>query len=84
MEVARHGFDPGVGHTNDRFPEITIGEADGLEHSPGSRLIAPVRDTATAMFEVHFALEIMNYICHFERTEKLLFVRAGKQQIPHS
>ncbi len=32
VEVAGHGLDPGVGDPDDRLGQISIVEADGLEH----------------------------------------------------
>ncbi len=53
VEVAGHGFDPGVGHSDDGAAEVGVGESDGFEHGAGRSLIAPVGDAATAVFEVH-------------------------------
>ena len=53
MKVAGHGFDPSVGHSDDRAAQVLVGESDGFEHGAGRRLVAPVRDATTAMFEVH-------------------------------
>jgi len=53
MEVARHGLDPGVGDSNERLRQVVVGEAYGFEHGARRSLVAPVSDTATAMFEVH-------------------------------
>jgi len=51
--VARHGFDPGVGHADQRSAQIGVGESDCLEHSARRGAIASVGDAVTAVFEVH-------------------------------
>ena len=53
VEVAGHGFDPGVGHADERLAEIAVGESDCLEHSAGRGAVASVRDAVTAVLEVH-------------------------------
>ena len=52
VEVAGHGFDPGIGYGDERLGEIVVGEADCLVHGARRSLVAPVGDVATAMFEV--------------------------------
>ena len=53
VEVAGHGFDPGIGDADERLGEIGVGEADGFEHGARGRAVASVGDAAAAMFEVH-------------------------------
>ncbi len=53
VEVAGHGFDPGVGDADERLAEIVVGEADRLEHGARRSAVAPVGDTAAAMLEIH-------------------------------
>ena len=53
VEVAGHGFNPGVGDADDGFGQIAVGESDGLEHGAGRGLIASVGDSVTAVFEIH-------------------------------
>ena len=53
MEVAGHGFNPGVGDADQRLVQIAVGEADRLEHGARRCPVTPVGDAAAAMFEVH-------------------------------
>ena len=53
MKVARHGFDPGVGHADDGFAEIAVGESDRLEHGASAGAISPVGDATAAVFRIH-------------------------------
>jgi hypothetical protein len=53
VKVAGHGFDPGVGHADDGFSQIAVGESDCLKHGTGRGLIASVGDAATNVFEIH-------------------------------
>jgi hypothetical protein len=53
MEVAGHGFDPRIGHPDQRFAQILIGKANGFEHGARRCTITPFRDAATAMLEIH-------------------------------
>ena len=50
VKVAGHGFDPGVGHADERLGQIGVGETNGFEHGARRSPVAPVGDTATAMF----------------------------------
>ena len=52
MEVARHGLDPGVGHADDRFGEVVVREADGLEHGPCRSAIPAVKQNSAAVSRV--------------------------------
>jgi len=53
MKVARHGFNPGIGDTDQRLAEIAVRETNRLEHGASSSPVAPVRNATTAMFEIH-------------------------------
>ena len=53
MKVAGHGFDPCIGHTNERLPEIFVAEADGLKHGARAGAVATVSDEMTAVFWIH-------------------------------
>src|SRR5216684_6172070 len=53
MKIARHGFDPGVRHADQRLLEVAVRKADRLEHGARRRTIAPVRNATAAVFEVH-------------------------------
>ena len=53
MKIARHGFDPGVGYSDDRLTQIAVGESDGLEHGARAGAIASIGDTTAAVFGVH-------------------------------
>src|SRR6476660_5930389 len=53
MKVARHGFDPRVGDTDQRAAEISICETNSLKHRPSTRAGAPFRNSTTDMFQIH-------------------------------
>ena len=55
MKIARHGFDPGVGHADQGLAKIGVSEADGLEHGTRRSPVAPVGDSAAAMLKIHNA-----------------------------
>ena len=46
VEVAGHRLDPGRGHADDGLGEVVVGEADGLEHGPGTRAVGPIGERA--------------------------------------
>src|SRR5208337_4730440 len=53
MKVARHGFDPGIGHTDQRLAQVGISKSDGFEHGARRSAVAPVSDSVATMLEVH-------------------------------
>jgi hypothetical protein len=53
VEVAGHGFDPGVGHADQGLGQVAFGKADRLEIGACRGAIAPVSDATTAMLEIH-------------------------------
>src|SRR5437762_9651418 len=53
MKVARHGFNPGVGHADQRTAEISIGESNGLEHGARASAVAPFGDATADVLEIH-------------------------------
>jgi hypothetical protein len=53
MKIAGHGFDPGVGHANQRLPQILVREANGFEHGAGGRAVATLRNQTAAVFGIH-------------------------------
>jgi hypothetical protein len=53
MEITRHGFDPGVGNSDQGLAQILIGEADGLKHGASGSAIASFGNSTTAMFQIH-------------------------------
>ena len=53
VKVARHGFDPGVGHADERFAEIAVSETDCLEHGARACAVAALSNCAAAVFEIH-------------------------------
>src|SRR5262249_4526943 len=53
VKVAGHGFNPGVGHADERLGEVGIRIADRLEHGARTSAVRAVGNDMTAMFEVH-------------------------------
>src|SRR6202034_2625249 len=53
MKVARHGFDPGIGHPDQRTAEIGIGKSNGLEHGARPGPVASLGDSAADVLEIH-------------------------------
>src|SRR6185436_15243973 len=53
VKVARHGFDPSVGHTDERPLEVFTAKPNGLEHGAGASAVAPVSDQMTTVFWIH-------------------------------
>jgi hypothetical protein len=49
VKVAWHGFDPGIGDTDERLAKVGIGESNGFEHGARWSAVAPIRDSAAAM-----------------------------------
>ena len=48
--VARHGLDPGIGHADDGFGQIFVGEADGLEHGSRGGAVSSLSDGVALKF----------------------------------
>src|SRR5438132_12076125 len=53
MKVARHGFDPGVGHADQRLAQVGVGEANSFEHGARRGPVASLGNSAAAMLEIH-------------------------------
>ena len=53
VKIARHGFDPGVGHADEGTSKVGIREANSFEHRARARPVAPLGDCSTAMLEIH-------------------------------
>ena len=53
MKVAGHGFDPGIGHADQRTAEIGIGVSDGLKHGARASAVAPLSDSTADVLEIH-------------------------------
>src|SRR5262249_23934397 len=70
VKVAGHGFNPGVGNTDDRLFKIGIGESDRFEHSARRRTVASFRDFTTAMFWVHGVKDYYRE-CAYVQTRRL-------------
>ena len=54
VKVAGHGFDPGVGYADQRLAEVGVGEANRFKHGARRSPVAPVSNSAAAMFEIHW------------------------------
>jgi len=50
VKVARHGFDPGVGHANQRLAQVGVSETNGFEHGSRRSSVASVGDSAATLF----------------------------------
>jgi hypothetical protein len=53
VEVAGHGFDPGIGHADQRTAEIGIGVSNRFEHRASASAIASFGNSTTDVFEIH-------------------------------
>src|SRR6185295_960204 len=52
--VARHGFDPRIGHPDDRLFQVLISEADGLKHGSRRRAVASLGNRVALKFHGNF------------------------------
>ncbi len=48
--VARHGFNPSIGDTDDGLLEVLIGKADGLQHGARGRAVVSLSDGVAVQF----------------------------------
>src|SRR5271166_5213123 len=53
MKIARHGFNPSIGHADQRTLEIVVSKSDRLEHGARAGAIAPIGDSTANVLEVH-------------------------------
>ena len=53
VKVAGHGFNPGVGHADQRLAEVGISEANRFEHGTRRSPVASVGYSAATMFKIH-------------------------------
>ena len=76
VKVARHGFDPGVGHADQRLAKIGVGEADGFEHGARRSPVAPVGDSAAAMLKIH-EIDYKDYMSEEMYPTEVKLIRGG-------
>ncbi len=53
MKVAGHGFDPGVGHADQRTAEVGVGVSNSLVHRARSGAPGAFSDSTADVFEIH-------------------------------
>jgi hypothetical protein len=53
MKVARHGFDPRIGHADQWLIQIGIREPNSFKHRARPSPVAPISNSAANMLEIH-------------------------------